>query len=231
MRITVEGYIVPTEDALMYEWFGYPACCPRDIREQLSAAELAGEPVELWINCYGGDVWAANDIYAQLKAFKNSVTATVTGLAASAATIIMCGADKVRAYPAAQFMCHDVEMGTYGDAGEHLASVEMLEIGNNGLIAVYAARTGKDPAELRAMIERTTWFSAQDAKDYGLIDEIVADETSPGLAASIPKIDIDKLRSAYTAAKAQNGEPEKGSLFDWQEQARACLEIERERFA
>lgn len=60
MKIYIDGYIVPDEDVMIMEWSEYPFSSPSVLREKLKQA--GGENVELMINSYGGDVWAAQSM-------------------------------------------------------------------------------------------------------------------------------------------------------------------------
>lgn len=230
--IKIEGYIVPTEDQEMYDFFGYSATSPKLMASQL--LEAAGEDVELVIKSYGGDVWAAADIYAQLKRYEGATKASVTGLAASAATILMCGCDTVEAWPAAEIMIHlshtNNREGDYRDMEE---AAESLKASDAGLVAVYTAKTGKDPAIIQDLLEKTSWMTPDEALELGLIDAIVdpAERGSVPIAASWNGLpNVENMRAAYDAAKKAEPEPEqkKPNESDWQ--ALADIEIENERF-
>lgn len=167
----VEGIITADEDASWYLEAGLPCTSPSDIRSFLSDAN--GEEVELWINCYGGDVWAAMAIYAELQDYQGQTNAFVTGLAASAATIVMLGCQTVEASIGAQIMIHSASTNADGDYHDMYTAAEQLLTANDSIAAIYVKKTGKTYDEIRNLVERTTWFSAQTALDNGFIDSIV----------------------------------------------------------
>lgn len=78
----------------------------------------ADEDIELEINSYGGDVFAGIDIMNTLRAHKGNVTLTITGIAASAASIIAMGADKIRMFSNTQLMIHNAWTIVAGNAKE-----------------------------------------------------------------------------------------------------------------
>lgn len=215
MKIYINGYIVPDEDAPILDWFEYPYLSPKSLRDQLEKAD--GEDVELLINSYGGDVWAAQSIYAELKRYKGKVTGLITGLAASAATIVMCACENLKASPGAQIMIHNASASASGDYRDMEVTAEQLKTANDGIKAIYTARTGKSYAELQEMLDAETWFSAETALQAGFVDEIETFE-DVRLVAGINDLNIQELKNEY---EKQN---------NWQDQAQACLQIEEERF-
>ena len=74
-RIYCEGLIAASEDGEMLDFFGIPNITPEKLRTALT--EQIGEPIELWINCYGGDVWAAMAMYSELQKYESGTTAFV----------------------------------------------------------------------------------------------------------------------------------------------------------
>lgn len=231
-RIDVTGYIVPDEDVMIYSWFGYPVVSPQTIKDDLVEAD--GDDVELVINCYGGDVWAANSIYSELKKYSGKTKASITGLCASAATILLCGCDEAEAWPAAQIMVHlsnTYRSGNYHDMEE---GAESLKVSDAGLVAVYTERTGQPAEAMRELIERTSWLAPDEALELGLIDSIVdpaEKKALPVAASGIQMPDIGKLRAAYTVAQARDEPEEESSPEPWQERASARLQIERIRYS
>lgn len=215
MKIYIDGYIVADEDSEILEWFGYPVMAPRLLREQLDKAK--GEDVELIINSYGGDVWAAQAMYAELKSYPGKVTGIITGLAASAATILMCACSHLKASHGAQVMIHNAETSADGDYRDMESTVEMLKTANDGIKAIYTAKTGRSYQELQDALDAETWFSAETALEAGFVDEIETFEDVK-LVAGINDLDMKKLRQEYE--KHNN----------WQKQAEACLQIEKSRF-
>ena len=212
-RVYVEGLIVPDEDQEMMDYFGYPCMCPRKLRMALEEAD--GDDVELWINSYGGDVWAAMAMYADLQSYPGGTIAFVTGLCASAATIILCGCDMASASIGAQLMVHNASTSSDGDYHDMYTSAEQLKTADDAILAVYVKRTGKSYDELKAYMERTTWFSAQTALEIGFVDE-VADFSDQRLIAGV--VNVEDLRAQYQAVR------------DKQDASKEAIVLERERY-
>lgn len=169
-KLNVDGYIVNSDDKWIYDLFGITAITLKEVREFLKTAN--GEEVELFIDCFGGDVWTASDMYSELRAYKGKSTANIIGLSASASTVMMLGCEKVVASPTAQIMVHNsqtVAQGDYRDM-EHAATV--LKNVNDTIINAYEIKTGMNRDELAAIMDNETWMTAQQALKYGFIDEI-----------------------------------------------------------
>lgn len=129
------------------------------------------------INSGGGDVFAANAIYAQLKAHAAKVTAVIEGVAASAATILLAAADTVKAPSNATVMVHDPLAGLMG----YYNKKDLEKVGNvldtvkSSIINGYISKTGRSVDELSALMDQEKWMTAQEAMDEGFVDEILYD--------------------------------------------------------
>lgn len=182
-RLYVNGLICASEDEEILKWSDYECLSPRMMRAFLEENKDEKE-IELWVNCYGGDVWAAVEIYNLLKDFGGETHALITGLCASAATIVMLGCSVVSATPGAQFMIHNAQGVADGDYHEMYTTADQLTTANDALRAIYVKETGLDAKEIKTMMEKTTWFSAETALNAGLIDGI-ADLSDAKIAASV----------------------------------------------
>lgn len=169
--VDVRGYIVPDEDARVYRFFGITVTSPRDIKEALKKA--GKEPVTVKINSYGGDVWSASDIFTELMEHEPGVDVEVTGLAASAATVIMTAGRRVRASPTAEIMIHNPMSEAKGDyrAMEHAA--QSLRNTRESIVNAYVIKSGLSREKLRSLLNAETWMTPQSAKEHGLVDEIM----------------------------------------------------------
>jgi len=257
LSLRINGRIVTSDDGEIFDWLGWESASPKSLREFLKSAK--GEDVELLINSYGGDVHAAAEMYGELKRYKGHVKSVIVGLAASAATVVALGADRVVAYPMAQMMIHNVSTFAAGDHSDMESAKQSLETADAGLRAIYTRKTGKSMDELKALMDAETWFSAQTALDAGFIDAIVEPEVRDMVASSgSNEPDMTTLRDLYAmkktletgtitadniiggiinAGQIQGVRPlgdcknEEGhQLTDWQETANKKLEIEKQRF-
>ncbi|MCE4052019.1 head maturation protease, ClpP-related [Bacillus sp. Au-Bac7] len=129
------------------------------------------EDIELEINSYGGDVFMGIDIMNTLRGHKGKVTATITGIAASAASVIVMGADVIRAYSNTQLMLHNAWTYAMGNAKELRKVADDLESINESVLASYTHRIEANTA--KKLLDNETYLSATKALESGLIDEIV----------------------------------------------------------
>lgn len=154
-------------------------------RRELAAA--GDGPVTLRINSVGGIVDEALDMYRAI-VDRGNVTAYVTGLAASAATIPLCGADTVRMADGAQIMTHAPSTEAKGDAAAFRRTAESLERTEQALLQLYMARTGRGEKEVLRLLATETYLSASEAKRLGFVDEII-----PMRSCDLAQIDTSRL--------------------------------------
>ena len=131
------------------------------------------ENITLHINSPGGSVFSAVAIANTLKNHRAKVTANIDGLAASAATIITSACDTVRMPKNALFMIHNPITFAYGNNQEMQKTVEMLNKVKNSIIETYLNKTKTDKETLSELMDNETWMNAEEAKEYGFIDEIL----------------------------------------------------------
>src|SRR5690606_36340487 len=133
---------------------------------------IAG-PVHLRVNSPGGDVFDALAIYNMLLDHDGEVTVTIDGLAASAASCIAQAGDRVVATRGAQVMIHDASGLCVGNAAEMTTMAALLDQVSTTIAEVYAARSGRDAEAWRAAMRAETWYTAEQAVEAGLADEMV----------------------------------------------------------
>ena len=170
--IDIKGAIVSNDAAEMYEWFGIEATSPKKVIEALRDA---GD-VEVSINSPGGDVFAGSEIFTALKSHKGHVTTKIVGLAASSASFIAMGGDKILISPTGQIMIHNVSTSASGDYRAFKHAADTLKSANQSIINAYKTRLNKTDQELQKMMDNETWFNANDALAHGFVDEIMFTE-------------------------------------------------------
>lgn len=236
MRVTLNGIVSSDEDRLIYEWFGYRAFSPEQVRDAI-AQNPQGEELVLEINSPGGSVFAGSEMYSILRSCSIPTRAEIQSLAASAASYLCLGCGTVAISPVAQMMMHLPSTTTEGDRTEHQRSIGMLDATREAILNAYElkAKGKSDRAELRRMMSTETWLTAQDALDHGLVDEILGQEDGqtmrPGsLVNAFGLPDITALRAAYDRANP-SAPPERrpqNTGTDWRLAAR--LDLEKNRF-
>lgn len=128
--------------------------------------------LNLRINSPGGDVFEARAMIAALSQFRGRIVTHVDGLAASAASYLALAADEVRMTDGAFMMIHNAWGFAIGNAAEMRELADVLEKVDESIAADYARRTGKPADEIATLMAAETWFSAEEAKDFGFVDEI-----------------------------------------------------------
>lgn len=136
-----------------------------------------GKPILFVINSPGGSVDSGFAIWDQFKLITSPVITLVTGLAASMGSLLslVAGKGKRLATENARIMIHQPLIGGVirGQATDlDIQAKEMLKT-RAMLVQIYADATGKAPAVIEKAINRDNWMTAEEAKDFGLIDEIV----------------------------------------------------------
>lgn len=198
-KIPIKGIIVPNDEKWIYEWFEIEVTTPGDVNALIEEAE--GEDLEVEINSSGGDVYAGSEIYTILKDYQGRVEVKIVGVAASAASVVAMAGDPVKISPTAQIMIHNVWEVAQGDYRVFEHEAEVLKGFNKSIANAYMLKTGMSEKELLKMMDEETWLTAQKAKEYGFVDEIMFDEEKR-LAASLrtgsnfmlpPKV-INKMR-------------------------------------
>ena len=139
---------------------------------------LGDRPVTVEINSPGGDVFAGIGIYNALITHPGNVKVSIFGLAASAASIIAMGGDGIEIAGNAMMMIHNSWMMTVGNAGDHVDSAGILAKIDNGLAGTYQKRSGQPLDVIKNWMAAETWFSAEEAKQFGLVNS-VANATAP----------------------------------------------------
>lgn len=193
MDINIKGTIVNNDEKWLYDLFEIENTSPKDVFDVLSEAN--GMPVDVYINSGGGMVFAGSEIYTALRGYRGGVKIHVTGLAASAASVIMC-AGHCDISPTGMVMIHNVSGGASGDYRDMEHEADVLRTASKALCAAYVEKTGRDEAELLELMDQEKWFTAQEAVEMGLCDEITGDGMQLVAAASpvIPAVVIEKLK-------------------------------------
>lgn len=129
--------------------------------------------LDVFINSPGGDVDVALDLKAFLESLNCSKTIHITGLCASAATVIACtkGASVIM-HTGALYMIHEPWAQVTGNAEDLKKSSGVLEQKAQGLAEIYAAKTGLETNKLLKMMKDETWFTSQQAFDSKFVDSL-----------------------------------------------------------
>ena len=194
-RIDVKGQIIESGNEWVYDWLGLESTSPKKIIKALQ--EAGGEDVEIYINSPGGSIFAGSEIYTELRNYSGKKIIKITGIAASAASVI-AQAGECEISPTGMFMIHNVKTSASGDYRDMDNTGDALRAANQSIMNAYIDKTGMDAEILQDLMDRETYLSAQQAVDHGFVDKIMfADNAIPMQNAfgGIPPETIAKLRN------------------------------------
>ena len=135
----------------------------------------ARKDVHLYINSPGGSVYAGLGIYDTMQFVTPDVATICTGLAASMAAVLLSGGskDKRSSLPHARIMIHQPLGGMQGQASDMEISLKQTLSVKKDLYEILAKHTGKKYDQIEKDSDRDFWFKPEEAKIYGLIDEVL----------------------------------------------------------
>jgi ATP-dependent Clp protease, protease subunit len=131
--------------------------------------------INVYINSPGGSVTAGLAIYDTMQFVTCDVATYCVGIAASMAALLLTAGTKGKRYalPNSDIMIHQVSGGAQGTASDVERTVEYMFKLKKRLIGILAHHTGKTEEQIQADSDRDYWITAQQAKEYGLVDEVV----------------------------------------------------------
>ena len=138
-------------------------------------SEDPGKDIHLYINSPGGSVTAGMAIYDTMQYIKCDVSTICMGLAASMGAFLLAGGTKGKrmALPNAEIMIHQPSGGAKGQATEIEIVAEQILKTKQRLNSILAQNTGQTLETIARDTERDNYMTAQEAKDYGLIDMVI----------------------------------------------------------
>ena len=138
-------------------------------------AQDPDKDIQFYINSPGGSVTDGMAIYDTMQYIKCDVSTICVGMAASmGAFLLSCGAKGKRiALPNAEVMIHQPSAGTQGKVTDMEIDVEHFLKIKQRINKILADNTGKTPEQIKSDSERDNWMTAEEAKEYGLIDKVI----------------------------------------------------------
>lgn len=136
--------------------------------------EMQGQSgdIELMINSTGGSVHEGIGIYNTIAEYSGKVTAYVNGIAASIASVIAMAADEVVVYQNSQMMIHKAWTVAIGNSDDFRSLVAVLDILDSDIARIYSEKTGKSEAAIIEAMSGETYYTAEQAVDFGLADSV-----------------------------------------------------------
>lgn len=175
-EILVYGPIVDeTTRAIIASWFGDETLCSgAQFKSKIDEID-DDDPVVVRINSPGGDIYEASVMNAALADHAGEITVRIDGLCASAATFLLRNSAKVVAAELCEVMIHNAWGGCIGNAGDMERMADWLKKSDRQIAEFYARRMDKPMSEIETMMNEETLFTAKDAVEIGLADELLAD--------------------------------------------------------
>lgn len=174
IELRIEGEIVSNDNAWIYEWFEVEHTSPNSFRSELS--NYKEKDITVWIDSYGGDVFAGAGIYNALKEHKGKVTVKIDGKAMSIASVIAMAGDEILMSPVSVLMIHNPWTTAQGDMRDMRKTAEVLDIIKDTLMNAYINKTGKSKEEIASMLDDETWMSSNVAIQQGFADDVLYHE-------------------------------------------------------
>lgn len=144
-------------------------------------SENPDKDIHLYINSPGGSVTAGLSIYDTMQFIKPDVSTMCIGQAASMGAFLLSGGAKGKRLilPNARTMIHQPSGGAQGQASDiEIQAREILKI-RERLNKMYVEHTGQDLETIERAVDRDTFMSADEAKEFGIVDEVVAERPKP----------------------------------------------------
>ena len=170
--------------------FGVSAKAFRDDLKHLGE----NEPLRVHINSDGGDIFEGNEIYNALLAHKGRVRVEIGALAASMASVIAMAGDEISIADNGMLMVHDPWSIIMGDSEEFRKAADTMDDLKAGIVKAYQRQTNLSPADISGLMSDETWLTAEEAKELGFVDAIIAGE----------KADTERAKNKFNLGRFRN---------------------------
>ena len=171
-RIQLKGPLIPNNYQEMYDYYNWEGTSAKKISDELPEDN---SDIIIEVNSNGGLVTVGSEIYTALRNYKGNVTAEVTGIAASAASFCIMGANKIVMSPTAQMMIHKALLNfVSGNSDDLDRASDALKSIDKSIVNAYVGKTGLSEEEVLNLMQKETYMSAQEAIDKGFADEVMS---------------------------------------------------------
>ena len=168
----------------------------KQFSDELKSISDTVSKINVRINSPGGDVFDGVAIYNRLKQHKAKKIVHIDGLAASIASIIALAGDEIIMGEGALYMIHLPWTFSYGNRMELDNTINRLMDVEEQMLGIYSKKTDLSRSEVRAMLEKETWMSADEAIELGFVDS-KAEDTVAIAASAIKSQWISKRPEKY----------------------------------
>lgn len=191
----------------LYDEIGFWGITANDFRKVLNGVKAS--TIVLDINSPGGDVFDGIAMFNDLVNHPAKIEVRVTGLAASAASIIAMAGDEIAMAPNAFMMIHNAWACGCGNKSDLRAVADILDKIDVALVDTYVDRTGADKSDVVTMMADESWLSASAAVDKGFADK----ELTEAVEAAA-HFDLSIFNQVPDALKADPGAPQTKRDFE-----------------
>lgn len=189
-ELSLNGYI---DDE---SWFG-DEITPESLHDLLYGTEdTLPENVHIRLNSYGGSCNAAVRMFDDIRAYPGNVMITISGTAASAATVVAMAADRLEMTPGSLFMIHDPSTVAYGNERDMDEAKAVLHACKESILNMYGTRIRVSREDAADMMSATSWMDANEAFDKGFVD---------GITETPDKLPTDSVEHKVTLDTAKAG--------------------------
>lgn len=190
------------------------------------------QTIKVYINSGGGDVFAANAIYTQLKANSAKIHIIIEGICASAATIVAMAGDRIIISNSAVMMIHNpkVRVAGYYEQKDLEKLNSTLETIKNSIIATYKTKLNKTDEQLKEIMDNETWYTGKEAVENGIADELMFSEVDSFINGNLLfinniKCDISKFKNIPNNLKNKVADKNSTTFFNIKKEEGKDVEI------
>lgn len=195
MKAKLTGYIVDNGYGKWLDEYDEENITPKKVADVVRQANDLNEPLEVEFSSMGGMVSSAGEIVAELQKVKNGTVGILSGLIASAGSTIACAFGKTKMYDYSELMIHNPRITTGWGMTLRPQEVKelanMLDAGTKNLVNIYTKKTGLSEDKIREYLDNETFFTANEAKELGFVDEVLP--VISNNVGNMPKISYQDL--------------------------------------
>ena len=192
-EITMNGYI---DDE---SWFG-DEITPSGLHNWLYGEnDAAVDDVHIRLNSSGGSCNAATRMFDDIRAYPGSVKITISGTAASAATVVAMAADRLEMTPGSLFMIHDPSTVAYGNERDMDEAKAVLRACKESILNMYGTRIRISRNDAADLMTATTWMDSNEAFEKGFVDGITETPAKLPTDSAGHKVSLEAAKAGVQA--------------------------------
>ena len=153
------------------EWYGVNR---RNFYQAISKNDI--EEIDVFLSSYGGEAAEALTIYDMLKGHKAKVNIYLSGVVASAATIVACAGDNIIASPSNIYMIHKASLFTFGNSDDLRYSASILDVFDEKIVSIFEKRVSNKKTlkkeNIWKLLNDATWMTSETAAELGFVDTV-----------------------------------------------------------